>query len=686
VAKIPEIWRWTPAQGKRLREKRITKGLSQKTAAGLLGVTDDTLRNWENGTTQPREESLAALAEFFGVSLEELLAPEPVIHAPTAPAAIEEVVAQPAPGEIRRSLRIWLGVGIAVGIATLAALGMVFWRRSRTFSTLRPTPNGIEAISLTGNVLWRASGVDPKIAERWTLVRVRGGRTLIACVLAKPADYRPEIVSTLSLLEPNAERVEVVDRIVLPAPGGKLFPGYSRRYELAYLRAVDLDEDGIDEVVATFQQVPECVSYTILYEPVIGRARVLAVQTGAHHFTGAWDIDRDGQRDLLFLGINNGYNWVNTLAAVRVKPWIGERLTGDEAPVFSPDSAAYVSVESEALFYALLPRGRVPDDPTAVAWDAARRRISVKLLNGRDISLTPSGFLLPSQSTLSEANRSAFRREAYRHDRESRRLDHAGFAMDAVDESREAVLAAKRAGDEILTEAMQRDLAKALIGAGITNEAEDLIAVLATNSENASEIFYDAAAAFHVAGDLTRAIRFYDAGIRRGGSPEAGKSKHEFLQAEVFALVEVGQFAEAEHAIARFRDRYVTGDEDWTAMYGEFVRWRKGEPPRPERVAVPTNATDLMRYWVLEFRNARGDPTAALLRAADALLGEGNRPRGPLMSLRADLLSQLGRHAEALTVARAASVECEEEAKTSLIARGHLKVVRNRAAHLRAAD
>lgn len=656
--------------------------MSQKEAAALLKVSDDTLRNWENGTTRPRDESLAALAEFCGLTLEELIRPEPEVQQQPAESQPTENVAVTPPQVRARPLTAWIAISVLVAIGILGGAVLTVSRRSGRFDTLRATANGFAAVSRSGRDLWQASGVDPKIAERWTLVRMPGGRTLIACVYAKPGDFRPETVRTLSLLEPNAKRATVVDRITLPMPAEELFPGYSRRYDLAYLNALDIDGDGIDEIIATFQQVPECVSYTILYEPAIRRARVLFAQTGAHHFTGAWDLDGDGRRDLLFLGINNGYNWVNTLAAVRVKPWIGKRRT-DEFTVFSPDSAAYLPAESQSLFYTLLPRGRVPDDPAAVSWDPKRRLISVRLMNGLAVKLTPHGFLTPSRSTVPETHRTVFRRKAYQHDRESRRLSRAGFAADAVQESREAVIAAKRAGDDILTEAMQRGLAKALIAAERTAEAEELVTRLARKSENASEIFYDAARAFHLAGDLRRAVGYYEAGIRRGGSPESGKSKHEFIQGEVFALVELGEFDEAEQAIDRFRDRYVAEGQG-AAIYREFVRWRKGELPRADLRAASPSSTDLMRYWALEFRNARGEEAGSLLLGVGVLLAEGNQPEGALLSLRAILLNRLGRTAEARSAAQQAFLAGAKGARESVTARGHLRLVSRRSENVEA--
>jgi hypothetical protein len=41
---------------------------------------------------------------------------------------------------------------------------------------------------------------------------------------------------------------------------------------------------------------------------------------GGQDFQGAADLDGDGTRELLFAGINNGWNWVNAVAAVRLDP------------------------------------------------------------------------------------------------------------------------------------------------------------------------------------------------------------------------------------------------------------------------------------------------------------------------------------------------------------------------------
>jgi len=674
TANEPEEWRWTSAQGRLVEEVRLRKGLSQKEAAAIMAVSDDTLRNWVSGRP-PRKQSLAAIAKFCEVSVAELMRPQ-LAGDPAPPSS--PVVENPQPDKNRRLQPAVLAVPIALAAIAVTSLVLWYWRANQ-FKEIQETNIGLEAISRSGKVLWRA-----ETSGRWTWVRSTAGRRLIACVLGRRGDYRPEAVSTLSFLEPNAKRLTVVQRVQLPSTGWMWFPTYSRRYELASINAVDIDVDGVDEILATYHQVPECMSYTILYEPGANRARFVLGHTGAHHFTGAWDLDGDGRRELIFLGINNGYNWMNALTAIQVTPRVGAVSVPDGYHAFSPDSANYIPHESRLLYYALLPRGRVPDDPSAVTWDARQRVLTVHLLNGRVAALTPFGFPASSSDRRSEREREASRRDAYRHNREARGLSRAGFAPDAVADARLAVGAAERSGDRIVHEVMQRDLAKLLIEAGQAEEGETLGLRLAAKSENSSEIYYDLAVAFHMASDLRRAVAYYESGIRRGGSPEEGKSKHEFIQGEVLALTELGAFGEAEQAINRFRDRYVANPEDWTAMYREFARWRKGETPDPTKVVVPPNATDLQRYWMLEFANANGADPRVLLRSADTLLEERNYPLGPLLSLRAILLHRLGRHTEAALTVREAMEEGRREAKLSIIGRGHLPVITARYASLSA--
>ena len=57
----------------RRREVRQARGMSQVELAGLLGVTKQSVSNWENDNIQPSIEMLVKLAQTLAVSTDYLL-------------------------------------------------------------------------------------------------------------------------------------------------------------------------------------------------------------------------------------------------------------------------------------------------------------------------------------------------------------------------------------------------------------------------------------------------------------------------------------------------------------------------------------------------------------------------------------------------------------------------------------
>lgn len=57
----------------RIFELRKERGLSQREAAKIFGVSQGTFNNWENSNTQPSIEQLIAIARFFEVSVDYLI-------------------------------------------------------------------------------------------------------------------------------------------------------------------------------------------------------------------------------------------------------------------------------------------------------------------------------------------------------------------------------------------------------------------------------------------------------------------------------------------------------------------------------------------------------------------------------------------------------------------------------------
>lgn len=52
---------------------RKAANLTQAQAADLIGVTDATISQWENGETRPKTSRLAKVAEVYGCTIDELL-------------------------------------------------------------------------------------------------------------------------------------------------------------------------------------------------------------------------------------------------------------------------------------------------------------------------------------------------------------------------------------------------------------------------------------------------------------------------------------------------------------------------------------------------------------------------------------------------------------------------------------
>jgi transcriptional regulator with XRE-family HTH domain len=56
-----------------MKELRKEKGVLQSEVAAAVGVTGNTIGNWETGTREPNHEKTAALAKYFGVTIDYLL-------------------------------------------------------------------------------------------------------------------------------------------------------------------------------------------------------------------------------------------------------------------------------------------------------------------------------------------------------------------------------------------------------------------------------------------------------------------------------------------------------------------------------------------------------------------------------------------------------------------------------------
>ena len=59
--------------GELIKAQRLEKNMSQTELGQCIGVTQATISDWENGVTHPNRLNWIALAEFFGVTVNDLL-------------------------------------------------------------------------------------------------------------------------------------------------------------------------------------------------------------------------------------------------------------------------------------------------------------------------------------------------------------------------------------------------------------------------------------------------------------------------------------------------------------------------------------------------------------------------------------------------------------------------------------
>ena len=59
--------------GKKLKDLRIEKGLSQQKLGDELGFCNQTISFWESGSREPDLDTIVKISIYFNVSFEELL-------------------------------------------------------------------------------------------------------------------------------------------------------------------------------------------------------------------------------------------------------------------------------------------------------------------------------------------------------------------------------------------------------------------------------------------------------------------------------------------------------------------------------------------------------------------------------------------------------------------------------------
>lgn len=550
-----------------------------------------------------------------------LLERRPAARYASAVEALADVEARATPRPGRRRLRARRLLGGAAALATLGLLGLAIrpLLAPRVPARLVEAEGGlgIRAVDAEGRLLWKRDDVPS--AQHAALSRGPGGRGEIVVALLGPPGGKvvgPE-GAELSVLSPRSG--EVQGRVRLPAPTGEEFSGYAPRFGPDAIEAVRVDPAGGEGLLVTMSHRPYSPCYVVWHDPWAGESRVLFLSSGHQRVAGVADLDGDGRREVLLSGTANAFGWYSSVTALRILPTIERR---DDGIRDLNGRAATPNLRARdpraLLWYALGPRAG-GSLKSALRVDASSRLLELPFSAEAPVRLGFDGFLDGTSSALAPAGRVRQRDGAYDSLREADRLAASGSPGDAARAARQAAEAARAAGDPFLAEWADRVEAALLARSGAVAEAEARFQRLFATVEARSDVAYDAGRAFHLRGELRRAVRWYEKAAGPGGEPDKGRLKWETLEGGLLALAELCSWDEAARLVSRFSGyrAAVLSLESWEA----FLSWRRGEAPHPDALR-PVAVMGAFGYWRAEMLLATGAGPAGWARELDPLVAE----------------------------------------------------------------
>ena len=575
----------------------------------------------------------------------------------------------------RPRTRLWATLAAAALAILGASWGLREWQLSRFSHLLPDGVRGVRAVDVAGRTLWRHEAV----THAGNFVRIRTARRgdLLAAILAPVSQPMSQSDSFLDLLDPQSG--QSVERLLLPS-AHQLFDGFADTYG-ATIDTLDLEDDGYDEMVVNFGQMPYYPSYNVLVEPDRKETRLIFASAGHHRFVGAVDLDGDGRRELLLGGINNRVGWSGGLGAIRVPVRAPARGASgpEDALSLAPDLFLGTRTNVHLLWYELLPPPILFTTETRFEADTQRRRLIPDGSVDSPFEIGFDGFLAGTGQGRPSAEREASRRMTYAHLREATRLESSGNARDAVAVLRAAVAAAVMADDPTLVEWARRREARGMLAAGDRPDALALYETLWASSPTASEIAFECARSLHAEGSLTPALDWYRRALGRGGAQGYGRNKFEVLQGILFILAEQRRFAEAVAEVDRYDATY---PNQQVRAERAFLAWRAGEAPSVASFPATPPNQDLHRYWLLELRLLNGEDPQRLLTDLQTIRAQFSSYQPLLEGLEGELLVRLGQSAAAqihlLSALRQARFQASQEPNY----RVHLPLLEERLASL----
>ncbi len=472
-----------------------------------------------------------------------------------------------------------------------------------------------------------------------------GGRRWVAVVRDEVPEGGGPPPYTLTLYDPKLE-IARVDQLPLEVAAAVFeSQGFASTYG-SFLKVLDVDEDGNDELFIGLLHTTQYPSTTLLYEPARQRSREIFRATGHHYTVGVADFTGDGRKDVLIAGINNRLGYASYLAALEIVPPVGRPGAGAGLDS-NPTSDLNTGPPRNLIFYAIAPLGGCISGPDCIEIDIEKRRIRWRhSLRSGPIELDFQGLRTDVLTTASPADRVAARRQAYRSYRRAAGSERQGDFYLARSSYLEALAESRLAGEPDLSAWIEMCAGVAAIADDSTTPEQETLSSSLSRLEPvaAAELAFEAGRKLHRLGRTEAAMVWYQYAFGTNHL-EDERTRWELVQSMLLAHLENGRVDAAGQLLDDYHRRYPL-NRSYQDPLRAYLDWRAGGPPR--QVGVNRTSPDLSRYWALELRHlsAPSHPNDALAEL-DREMPLSSETRGALLAWRAELLVTLGRSDDA---------------------------------------
>ncbi|HKI85881.1 MAG TPA: serine/threonine-protein kinase, partial [Thermoanaerobaculia bacterium] len=371
-----------------------------------------------------------------------LLAARPEDRYQSAPAVLADLDrerATPSPVKRRRlgpRRVILLACSIALLMAVLALSGFRrgFLHQPLKINTQRLRSGELVARDAKGHTVWTRADA---ASEFVPAVLAPGATRQLVGVLRSGLPAGKGRAPRLAVLDPS--NGQVTQTMVLPTTGSDV-PRIAAGRWRSSVRVVDLDGDGVSEILATFSQFSSPFAYTVLVEPRIGRTRTIFVSSRPGRYLGEAKLGGIGASALFFLTRSASFDDTATLTAVRLSPGVDQGSSSSwlGSIAVTPEQAWQVPDSSSLLWFSLLPERTGFSDLNQVRAVSSGSGIALLGKDGAKIELDRFGFPRSPESKDSDKKRLTVRRTVYELMRKAQRAVDRNSLSLALDLTRQA--------------------------------------------------------------------------------------------------------------------------------------------------------------------------------------------------------------------------------------------------------